>query len=464
MSTLTRRLGLALVAFMLVVFPWAALAQESPPATPPSRGPTVQGPADAGLPPAVGSSVVEDSLTGPGLLQAYTCPSKRNTADFASDGLAFKITGKCSDTSNTAYLSEHMSRIVLRDGEVRFEMRTVGSAGRSIVRLYFRARPTTEEGYYAVEIRPGAGAAALYRSAPGQFTTLAERGDLGGLLGDDQWKSVAVRTQGPKIWVLINDQVVLSAVDTSHDVGDLIVGVARLGDVNEQDPTTVVLRNFRVARLAEGDDARATVFLMPPALTETVLEQPLTASGVLQSGECETGRNRTAFGADGFLLSVTGKCREMNSYPGISAPLQGVTLPDGEVRLEVRFGARPERAYFRIYIRDQPGSAGGYSANLTTTGADLYRYSSSPTGTYLIGRSDLAWLVAPTDWTSVAVRVRGADLWLLVNEQPVLYAWDPAYAQGNVQIELDRLGDPNDQQEVSATVRNLRISKVAAPP
>jgi hypothetical protein len=320
-----------------------------------------------------------------------------------------------------------------------------------------------QEGFYAATLSPGRGRAELSRTTRDQSGPLVERADLGGLLGNDDWKHVSIRAQGPKLWLLVNDQVVLSTVDSTHDIGDLSLGISRFGGLDDQEEVSVVLRNFRVARLAGSDAGRDPVFMAPPALGETVLEQPLTGSGVFQSGVCPTGRNETDFTADGFLMRVTGKCREANPFAGISAPLQGVKLPDGDVHAQVRFGAASERAIYRTYFREGPELSGGYWVDLTTRGAFLYRGARGRAPVFLGGRDDLARLIAPGAWVSVAVRVQGADLWVLVNDEPVVYAWDPTYSEGEVWIEFDRTGDAADQQETSITIRNLRISRVAPP-
>jgi hypothetical protein len=69
----------------------------------------------------------------------------------------------------------------------------------------------------------------------------------------------------------------------------------------------MVLRNLRVSRLAEGDDARAPVHLMPPEPGEVALADPLTGPGVLYSLACEMGRGSTAFTTEGFLMKVAGR-------------------------------------------------------------------------------------------------------------------------------------------------------------
>lgn len=67
-----------------------------------------------------------------------------------------------------------------------------------------------------MDIHPRQGMAKLFVRTPNRDGPPVERADLGGLLGGVDWQSVTVRAQGPKLWLLINDEVVLSAVGASQ--------------------------------------------------------------------------------------------------------------------------------------------------------------------------------------------------------------------------------------------------------
>jgi hypothetical protein len=57
-------------------------------------------------------------------------------------------------------------------------------------------------------------------------------------------------------------------------------------------------------------------------------------------------------------------------------------------------------------------------------------------------RTNLGDLLAPADWTTVAVRAAGSRLWLLLDEQPVLFVDDSAFQPDPLATDVDpnRLG------------------------
>jgi hypothetical protein len=164
-------------------------------------------------------------------------------------------------------------------------------------------------------------------------------------------------------------------------------------------------------------------------------------------------------------MKVSGRCRDTSRTAGVGSYVAGVTLPDGEVRVEVRVGSSPARARLRIHARVDASGETGYSANLTLGQgwAEFYHYGGAQS-TFLAARGDLARLLQPGDWNTVAVRLRGRDMWLLVNDEPVLFADGPAAEPGRVSLEFVRIGNPDDQEEVTATVRHLLISALAPGP
>jgi hypothetical protein len=113
------------------------------------------------------------------------------------------------------------------------EARATSGADRVGLSLWVRGNFVANAGYYVVRLEPAAGRASLHWNAGGGGGTLAERADLGALLAADGWNSVAVRMQGPKLWVLINDQEVLSAVDGALDEGIVALGVFRSGPLED---------------------------------------------------------------------------------------------------------------------------------------------------------------------------------------------------------------------------------------
>lgn len=230
-----------------------AVAAQEPPS-----GPT--GP-PASPPPDVGAAVVEDPLTGPGLLWEGACPTQKNVGHFVGEGFIFKVTGKCTDTNTQHNIFRNLAGLTMADGELHFELRAVSGAERVQFRLWFRDQGNNAPSYVAY-LEPGSGSVRLVRWSPTESVVLAERSDLGDRLAPDRWTSVAIRAQGSTLWVLLNDQPLLSAVDTTLDSGKVFLDLARLGP-DDTAESAVVVRNLRVSNLASGDPARAPVYQTP---------------------------------------------------------------------------------------------------------------------------------------------------------------------------------------------------------
>lgn len=139
-------------------------------------------------------------------------------------------------------------------------MRVVSGADRAQVRFGIRTQPDPSNAVgYAVLFQPGRGVARFIRqsAATGEITVMAERTDLAGLFAPDTWNGLAVRAQGPNLWLLLNDQPILSATDSTYDTGRVLLALIRLGDPNDSQEVAAVPRNLRVSGLASEDLAAA---------------------------------------------------------------------------------------------------------------------------------------------------------------------------------------------------------------
>ena len=105
---------------------------------------------------------------------------------------------------------------------------------------------------YSTSFRPATGAAVLQEEEGGAITTLASRGDLGDRVSRDDWNAIGVRLDGERLWVLLNDEPVLSASDAAFGSSFVTFGAGRVGEVEDEDESTVVFRNLRVSALATG--------------------------------------------------------------------------------------------------------------------------------------------------------------------------------------------------------------------
>lgn len=142
-----------------------------------------------------------------------------------------------------------MPQLSLPDGEVRVEAKVVSGHDRAVLVMVFRAQADRPGGYVLFLHPSGAAAAALTREIGSTQTTLAMRTDLAGRVSRNGWNTIAVRLDGPNIWVLVNDEPILSAPDTELDDGRVGFGLLRLGTPDDNAESAAVFRNLRVSRL-----------------------------------------------------------------------------------------------------------------------------------------------------------------------------------------------------------------------
>lgn len=227
-------------------------------------------------PPAVGTPILEDPLSGPTLILPFVCPNQRAGSSYVGEGLRLVVTGGCNDGDLFAGSGAPLRGLTVADGEVRVEVKVVGGIDRARININVRSQPMragamtsaeTLPASYAVAIEPGAGR-ALIGKVPGGIT---ERTDLHDVISADDWNTIAIRVQGENFWLLVNDQPLLFATDDSLDRGLVSFGVLKMGDGPERsqfdpsDPTevAVVARNLRVSALADGDPERVPTYHQP---------------------------------------------------------------------------------------------------------------------------------------------------------------------------------------------------------
>jgi hypothetical protein len=201
----------------------------------------------------------------------------------------------------------------------------------------------------------------------------------------------------------------------------------------------------------------------PPSLGPAILEDPLTAPGVMGPRSVSpTGLGVHEVVGEGRIFKVAGPLREGAQTAGLTHAIAGLTVPDGEFRVEAKVVGGQERTQLVLWFRDQGPGQDGYLASVDPAhGKAQLLYKVGNEYRVLAERSDLASLLAPGDWNSLAVRLRGPDLWLLVGETPILSASEPSLGTGRVSIGLNRLGSLADREEAAAVFRNLRVSGLA---
>lgn len=234
-----------------------------------ARAPSYTGRPVLGAAPPPGRLLVDDALMAPGVMQEGICPSGRNENRFVEEGLQLIVRGKCTDESTNATAGRRLSRLEFPDGEIRFDMRAGALPERAIVALFFREQ-IEPWGGYALYVLPGRRYVELRRVAAGERgVILAQRGDLGESLTPNSWHTFAVRAHGAGLWVLLDDQPILSARDERFSSGVAGIGLFRTGDLSDADETSVVVRNLRISALDGGPEERAPTYRpipIPPSL------------------------------------------------------------------------------------------------------------------------------------------------------------------------------------------------------
>ncbi|MFN8634920.1 MAG: hypothetical protein U0893_13770 [Chloroflexota bacterium] len=217
-------------------------------------------------PPDVGPAVLENALTEPGLLRAFTSPTGRCSGQFANDGYTLTTSGGCQAPTQVAVTNLNIRGLTMADGEVRVDLRPLNKMYRTIFQLWIRFQGDTDGQRYYVAVNPVNATVQLTVRSNGKDTVLSERTDLAGVYVPDDWNTVSLRAQGSNLWVLINGQPAVSATDSAFDRGGVVMLLSRVGppDPSDTEEASVAIRNLRVAPLAGADQTRAPAYTPPP--------------------------------------------------------------------------------------------------------------------------------------------------------------------------------------------------------
>jgi hypothetical protein len=432
--------------------------------------------------PELGAVVLDDPLTAVGALGPGRCPTGLVTSDFVREGFRIAITGRCTETSSAG------SRVTSRgtsigDGEVAVDVTVASGVERARVAVYARNQENGD-GYY-LALDPAAGRVELRKNAGETAVLLAERTDLDPIpLG--AWTHLALRLEGDHLWGIVNDAPVLSTTDGAYGTGTIAIGALRLGNPDDEAPMNSVWRGLRMTALAAGDAARAPSYQppaaaqpaprpapssvpptgAPPQAVDVVVEEEPGKPGLIPVGSCPTGRGSGSAVDEGLLMKVSGHCVEGGSFAEAGVGVPGLAILDGEIRFEFKVTNGYDRLYLGVVAREAPRTASGYAFVVQpgSGSAAISKAQSGAAAARLTSRSDLAPLIHRDDWNTVAIRLRGASLWLLLNDQPILSADDGAYDKGGVSFLIGRVGNPEDEDEVAMVVRNVRVSRIEGVP
>lgn len=223
--------------------------------------------AQEGEPPAVGATAYEHALTE-GAPTPFTCPTGRASATHAIDGYLLRVSGRCENGAASASVGPTVEGVQMADGELRVEGLAQQHADRAQLGLAFRRQVKIasldggDDGYYALAW-PARGLVSLTRLRDRQAAVLAQRTDLAPLMHSADWNRLAIRAQGPHLWVLVNDQLAVTATDDAYDEGAVGIFARRAGNLDDDGEIAMLVRNVRASALADSEPARAPRVSMP---------------------------------------------------------------------------------------------------------------------------------------------------------------------------------------------------------
>lgn len=409
--------------------------------------------------------VLQDPLTQAGIAQPGYSRTGRNSRHVSDEGLLLRVTGRYVDSSQDAAIGTEVLGLTLPDGELRLRARVVHGAERATLLLLVRTQPDRQSEYEA-SFEPHGRRVRIAVRHGAEATTLAEATLTEDLVSQDGWNEFAVRVQGPHLLMLVNGQPVLSAWDESYERGRVWFALQRSGDLDDEEESAVVVRDLAVAAIDGAEPARAPTYHPPPPVGPLAIDDPLSQRGTLWGRRCATQKNAVDFVSDGYRVTLNGKCTPEAQDVGLGEVIRGLAFRDGEVRVELRPIANVGALRVRIYLRAESDLSGGYVAEYLPGRAEALIVKRDPGAPkFLARRTDLRGLAGPSEWTSLAVRLHRSQIWMLIDDRPVLWAVDDAYDGGKAFfwfVKPDRIEDPSDTVVV---MRNLRVADLAdAPP
>jgi hypothetical protein len=219
--------------------------------------------------PSLGPTILEEDLLAPNLFQPFACRTGHGGWDYVDEGMRVSLTGTCSEGDRFAAIAMLLRGLTMTDGEVSIQAKVLSGSERMRFGINTRAQPAAPgapRAGHAVGIEPGAGRGLL-----GATTSAVTQVDLGGIVSDGDWNTLAIRLQGPSLWLLVNDQPAAFVSDSSVDRGDVLLNLVRLNsaadgienDPNDSTEVAVVFRNVRVSGLADGEPARLPTYQRP---------------------------------------------------------------------------------------------------------------------------------------------------------------------------------------------------------
>ncbi len=200
----------------------------------------------------------------------------------------------------------------------------------------------------------------------------------------------------------------------------------------------------------------------PPSLGATQLHASLTGPEIFEPGACPTGAARGENVDEGFKLTVSGRCVPDAGAANLPVPGRQVSVWDGDVALDFKVVSGVERAGVNLYTRIQGGTYMAVYLSLATGQAELFRRENGM-NTIVASTQELGELDA-TNWNRLALRLSGGEIWLLLNDTPLLHAADVLNQTGGIGIAVVREGNVDDGDEVAVVFRDLTLTSLEGPP
>lgn len=200
----------------------------------------------------------------------------------------------------------------------------------------------------------------------------------------------------------------------------------------------------------------------PPNLGATQLQSSLTGPEIFEPGTCPTGAARGENVDEGFKLTVRGRCVPEAGAANLPVPARQISVWDGDVALAFKVVSGVERAGVNLYTRIQGGTYVAAYLSLAGRQAELFRRENGM-NTVLASTQELGELDA-TNWNRLALRLSGGEIWLLLNDAPLLHAADVLDQAGGIGIAVVREGNVDDEVEVAVVFRDLALTSLEGPP
>ena len=112
-----------------------------------------------------------------------------------------------------------------------------------------------------------------------------------------------------------------------------------------------------------------------------------------------------------------------------------------------------------LYVRNRERRLIGAAVNVGKGQASLFQTIDGEQ-TDLAYRDSLDDMVQPDGWNRLAVRVYGNEMWLLLNDQPALYASGVMADSGSVGLRLLREGRVTDETGTIVVFRDLTLTTI----